>query len=68
MARKLIQIKQSRYMGFGCSECAWRFNAARVPPAKSFANLLTELVRNFEEQRDADFEAHKCEIYPKRNP
>jgi len=61
MARKLIQIKQSRYMGFGCSDCEWRFNAARVPPAKSFA----ELVRNFEEQRDEDFAHHTCGMYPK---
>jgi hypothetical protein len=49
MNRKLVWIEQPRFRGFGCSECAWVFNASGSPTGNSF----DEMMRHFESQRDA---------------
>jgi hypothetical protein len=56
MSRKLVWIELKRFRGFGCSECGWRFKPSGVPEGRS----LTEIIRNFELQRDKEFESHVC--------
>ncbi len=56
MSRKLVWIERKRFRGFGCSECEWRFKPSGSPEGKSF----DEMVRNFELQRDKEFESHVC--------
>ncbi len=61
MSRKLVWIEQRRFRGFGCSECAWVFNASGAPAGESF----DEMMRNFELQRDREFTLHVCADHPK---
>ncbi len=62
MTRKLIWLEQLHFRGFGCSECAWVFDASGPPPAgKSF----DEMMRNFELQRDRAFTLHVCADHSK---
>ena len=56
MSRKLVWIELKRFRGFGCSECGWRFKSSGAPEGKSF----NEIMRNFELQRDKEFESHVC--------
>ena len=56
MSRKLVWIELKRFRGFGCSECGWRFKPSGAPEGKSFI----EMMRNFELQRDREFESHVC--------
>ena len=51
MPRRAVWIDEIRFRGFGCSECAWVFNASGSPTGKSF----DEAMRNFELQRDREF-------------
>jgi hypothetical protein len=60
MTRKLIWIEQERFRGWGCSECAWIFNASSTPTGKSF----DEMMKNFEWQRDKEFALHACADHP----
>jgi len=53
-SRKLVWIDLKRFRGFGCSECGWRFKPSGAPKGKSF----NEIMRNFELQRDKEFESH----------
>jgi hypothetical protein len=52
--RKLIWIEESRFRGWGCSECALVFNPSGSPTGNSF----DQMVRNFELQRDKAFTFH----------
>jgi hypothetical protein len=61
MIRKLVWIEQSRFRGFGCSECGWRFQASETPTGNSF----NEMMRNFELQRDKEFALHVCADHPR---
>ena len=61
MSRKLVWIEQPRFRGFGCSDCAWVFNASGEPAGKSF----DEMMRNFELQRDREFTLHVCADHPR---
>ena len=56
MRRKLVWIKEQRFWGWGCSECAWVFNPSGSPTGKS----LDEMKQNYEQQRDEEFAAHVC--------
>jgi hypothetical protein len=60
MSRKLVWINQKRFLGFGCSRCAWVFNSPGAPAGKSFG----EMVQNFELKRDREFTLHVCADYP----
>ncbi len=62
MSRRMIWIEQERFRGFGCSECGWRFKPSGEPTCKSF----DEMMRNFELQRDMEFESHVCADHSKR--
>jgi len=61
MSRKLVWIEQPLFRGFGCSECAWVFNASGSPTGNSF----DEMMRNFELQRDKEFSFHVCADHPR---
>jgi hypothetical protein len=61
MSRKLVWIEQQRFRGFGCSECAWVFNASGAPAGKSF----DEMMQNFELKRDREFALHVCANHPR---
>jgi hypothetical protein len=56
MPSRLVWIDEKRFRGFGCSECAWVFNASGSPTGNSF----NEMMRNFELQRDKEFASHVC--------
>jgi len=61
MPRKLVWIEEKRFRGFGCSGCAWVFNASGSPTGNSF----DEMMRNFESQRDKEFTSHVCADHPR---
>jgi hypothetical protein len=61
MSRKLVWIEQPRFLGFGCSECGWRFEPSGGLTGKSFA----EMMREFESYRDKEFTSHVCADHPK---
>jgi hypothetical protein len=60
MRRKLIWIEEESFLGWGCSECAWVFNASGSPAG----NSLDEMKRNYERRRDEEFAAHACTEHP----
>jgi hypothetical protein len=66
MRRELVWIKELRFQGWGCSECAWLFNPSGPPIGES----LEEMKENYERQRDREFRSHVCAEHPKaaRNP
>jgi len=61
MSRKLIQIKNEKFQGFGCSECNWVFD----PSGPFVGNTLHEMITKYKAQRDKDFAAHVCAETPK---
>jgi hypothetical protein len=61
MRRQLIWLKEQRFSGWGCSECAWVFNPSGPPVGKA----LDEMKQNYERQRDKDFAAHVCAEHPR---
>ncbi|HLN02300.1 MAG TPA: hypothetical protein VK335_23635 [Bryobacteraceae bacterium] len=61
MRRELVWIEQQRFVGWGCSECAWVFNPSGIPTG----NSLDEMKRNYELRRDKDFAAHLCAEHPR---
>jgi hypothetical protein len=56
MRRKLVWIEEQRFIGWGCSECAWLFNPSGSPIGKS----LDEMIQNYEEWREKEFAVHVC--------
>jgi hypothetical protein len=60
MSRELVWIERQGFAGWGCSECAWVFNASKTPAGRFF----DEMVRNFELQRDREFTLHVCADHP----
>lgn len=60
MPRRLVWIDEKHFRGFGCSECAWVFNASGSPIGNSFDQMM----RNFEAQRDREFSSHVCADHP----
>jgi hypothetical protein len=61
MQRKLVWIEGQRFMGWGCSECAWAFNPSGIPIGDS----LDDMKENYERMRDKDFAVHVCAEYTK---
>jgi hypothetical protein len=61
MRRKLVWIEEKRFLGWGCSECAWVFN----PPGIPTGNSLDEMKQKYEERRDKGFAAHVCAEHPR---
>jgi hypothetical protein len=56
MSRTLIWVEEQHFLGFGCSECGWRFNPSNAPTGTSF----DEMMRHFELERDREFSSHVC--------
>jgi hypothetical protein len=54
--RKPVHIEDQNFRGWGCSECAWRFNPSGPPVGKT----LDEMARNFEMQLSKQFASHAC--------
>jgi hypothetical protein len=63
MSRKLVWVVEERFRGFGCSECAWRFQPSGDPTGPS----LAQMKRTFEALRDKEFAAHVCAAHSKKN-
>jgi len=56
MPRDLVWIDLPCFRGWGCSQCAWVFNATDPPIGETF----DAMTRNFESQRDKEFATHVC--------
>jgi hypothetical protein len=61
MRRELLWIERSRFRGFGCSQCGWRFKPSGEPTGASFG----EMMHNFELMRDKEFALHACGDHPR---
>jgi hypothetical protein len=58
---ELVWVQRERFMGWACSECAWKFNLSGMPAG----NTLAEIKQNYERERDKEFESHVCAEHPK---
>jgi hypothetical protein len=56
MPRKLQWIESENFLGFGCSECDWKFS----PANQLTGNSLDEMKRKYEAEREKEFAAHTC--------
>jgi hypothetical protein len=56
MPRSLKWVESQNFLGFGCSECNWKFKPSGEPGADS----LGEMKRKYEAERDKEFAAHVC--------
>lgn len=61
MRRTLVWIEESCFLGFGCSQCGWRFKPSGGPTGTSF----DEMMDDFELQRNKAFSSHVCADHPK---
>lgn len=59
--RTLIWIEETRFRGWGCSECGWEFSPSGAPTG----NSLEEMKEEYERLRDKEFAAHGCAEHPK---
>jgi|SRR5580692_9356361 hypothetical protein len=59
--RKLIWIQEPHFLGWGCSECAWRFKPSGPPVGDSFQ----EMKENYLRLRDEESAAHVCAEHPR---
>jgi hypothetical protein len=59
-SRTLVWIEQQDFLGFGCSQCSWRFEVSGAPTGASFDDMM----RYFELQRDREFSSHVCADHP----
>jgi hypothetical protein len=60
-SREVIWIEEPRFLGWGCSECAWLFKPSGAPVGDS----LEEMKENFLCLRDEEFAAHMCAEHPR---
>jgi hypothetical protein len=56
MPRKLQWIESENFLGFGCSECDWKFR----PSQHIKVGSLDEMKRQYEAEREKLFAAHTC--------
>jgi hypothetical protein len=61
MRRRLRWIDERRFLGWGCSACAWVFNSSGPPTGES----VEEMTQNYERQRDQAFALHVCAEHPR---
>jgi hypothetical protein len=59
--RELIWIQEPYFLGWGCSECAWRFKPSGSPVGDS----LKEMKANYLRLRDEESAAHVCAKHPR---
>jgi len=60
MRRELAWVKTKGFLGWGCSECAWKFNPEGVPAGATIA----EMKQHYQQQRDEEFQSHRCADNP----
>jgi len=60
MRRELKWIEKPNFWGWGCSECAWVFDATGTPTGES----IDKMMQNYKQQRDRDFASHVCSEHP----
>ncbi len=58
--RKMIWMASAERESWGCSECSWSFHPSGPPLGDS----LDEMKKNYERQRDKEFDAHMCGQQP----
>jgi hypothetical protein len=58
--RTLIWIEELRFLGWGCSECAWVLRAQGPRDGSSI-----EEMGNYGRMRDKEFAAHACVEHPR---
>jgi hypothetical protein len=56
MSRRLQWVARKNFLGFGCSECDWKF----CPSGKPTGASLEEMKQWYKTQRDKEFAAHVC--------
>jgi hypothetical protein len=59
--RELIWIQEPHFLGWGCSQCAWRFKPSGPP----VGNSLQEMKDNYLRLRDEESAAHVCAEHPR---
>jgi hypothetical protein len=64
--RKLVEIQEKHYWGWGCSECAWLFR----PLGPLVGQSIDDMKVHYEQLRDKAFASHVCAQHPKapKNP
>jgi len=62
--RELAWVETKAFLGWGCSECAWKFNPEGLPAG----NTIAEMKQHYEQQRDKEFSHHRCADYPTTPP
>jgi len=62
VARELVWVEKERFHGWACSMCAWEFKTS----GPLIGDTIDEMKRNYERQRDEEFNAHVCAKHPKR--
>jgi hypothetical protein len=60
MPRELVWMAQPRFLGWGCSQCAWVFNPTGPPTGETFDAMM----QNYERRRDEEFASHVCVQHP----
>jgi hypothetical protein len=58
--RELVWVETKGFLGWGCSECAWKFNPEGMPAGATIA----EMKQHYQQQRDDEFQSHRCADYP----
>jgi hypothetical protein len=56
----MVWVEKTDFLGWGCSECAWKFKPSGVLPG----NTIAEMKEHYEQQRDDEFLSHRCADYP----
>jgi len=62
VARELVWVEKERFHGWACSMCAWEFKTS----GPLSGDTIDKMKRNYERQRDEEFNAHVCAKHPKR--
>jgi hypothetical protein len=60
VGRELAWVETKGFLGWGCSECAWKFNPEGVPAGATIA----EMKQHYQRLRDDEFSQHRCADYP----
>ena len=61
MPRDLAWIKTQNFVGYGCSECDWKYK----PSGAIAGETLNEMKNKYEAERNKEFAAHVCVNHPR---
>jgi hypothetical protein len=56
MRREMVWVETKGFLGWSCSQCAWKFNPTGVPAGHTIA----EMKQHYEQLRDDEFQSHRC--------